>query len=74
MEEDARTLFRKIIKTISAAILWLMVNNIFGIYFGWMFFYAVPTLGNYIFYVFLVSSLGALLYYFYKVWKPYLGS
>jgi hypothetical protein len=74
MEDDARTLFRKIVKTISAAILWLMVNNIIGIYFGWMFFYDSPTLGNYIFYAFMLSSLAALLYYFYKVWKPYLGS
>ena len=72
MEGDVPRLFRKLVKTLSAAIIWLMVNNIIGLYLGWMFFHGTPTLGNYIFYVFLLGTLTLLILYFIKVWKEYI--
>ena len=71
MEEDITKIFRKIVKTLSAGILWLLVNMSIGIYFGWMFFYASITIGNIIFYVFMLSTLVFLIYYLKKVWREY---
>lgn len=71
MEEDASRLLRKVVKTMSAAIVWLLINMTFGIYFGWMFFYQKPTIGNYIFYGFMGISLAFLILYLRKVWKEY---
>ena len=72
MEEDASKFLKKIVRTIGIAILWLMINMTVGIYFGWMFFYNSPTLGNFIFYGWMVLSLVLVLWYLYKVWKAYI--
>jgi hypothetical protein len=72
MEEDASRFLKKIVRTIAIAILWLMINMTFGIYLGWMFFYGSPTLGNFIFWGWMVLSLVLVLWYLYKVWKSYL--
>jgi len=69
MEEDASRFLKKIVKTLSAALLWMIVNTVMGIYFGWMFFADSPGPGNYIFYAWMLISLGALLYYFNRIWK-----
>jgi hypothetical protein len=71
MEEDASRLLRKVVKTMSAAIVWLLINMTFGIYFGWMFYYKNPTIGNYIFYAFMGISLVLFILYIRKVWKEY---
>lgn len=71
MEEDASRLLRKVVKTMSAAIIWLLVNMTIGIYFGWMFFYSKPTLGNYVFYSFMALTAVLLILYLRKVWKEY---
>jgi hypothetical protein len=72
MEEDAARFLKKIVKTLSAALLWMLVNMTVGIYLGWLFFHSVPTLGNYLFYGWMLLSLVALLWYLYKVWKEYI--
>lgn len=72
MEEDASRLLQKVVKTLTAAIVWLLVNMIFGIYFGWMFFYDTPTIGNIIFYVFMAGTLVLMLRYFYRLWKEHI--
>ncbi len=69
MEDDAAEFLRKIVKTLSAALVWLLFVMIMGIYNGWFFFHRSPTLGNYIFYSIAVLSLVALLWYFYRVWR-----
>jgi hypothetical protein len=69
MEEDASRLLRKVIKTMSAAILWLLFNMTIGIYFGWMFFYTTPSLGNYIFYVFMAGTLVWMVVYLKRLWR-----
>lgn len=69
MEDDAADFLKKIVKTLSMAILWLLILMTMGIYNGWMFFGAAPTLGNYIFYIYAILSFFAVLYYFYRVWR-----
>jgi hypothetical protein len=69
MENDAKDFLLRIVRTIIAALLWLIVNVFIGIYMGWMFFYESPTTGNYIFYCWMLISLVVLLFYFRKLWN-----
>ena len=69
MEEDATRLLIKIVKTISIVIVWMMVTMIFGIYFGWFFYYQTPTIGNIICYLFIAITLVLVLIYFRILWK-----
>ena len=69
MEEDAKELLRRTLMTVSVGSLWLLVNSTFGLMFGWFFFDKRPTLGNYIFYVWFLLSLGGIIWYFIKTWK-----
>ena len=50
-------------------LLWLIINMTFGIYFEWLFFDERPTIGNYIFYLFMVGSLLWMIRYNYRLWK-----
>ena len=72
MEDDASKFLKKIVKTLSAALVWLLIIVIIGIYFGWMFFSETPSIGNFIFYGWMVLSLVALLRYLFIVWKDHL--
>ena len=74
MEEDASRLLVKVVKTISIAIVWLIVTMIIGIYFGWFFYYKTPTLGNFICYLFNTVTLVLVLIYLKKLWKEEIQS
>jgi len=69
MEEDAARLLVKVVKTISIAIVWMIVTMIIGIYFGWFFYYKTPTLGNIICYLFNTATLVLVLIYLKRLWK-----
>jgi hypothetical protein len=69
MENDARDFLLRVVKTLIAALLWMVVNVFVGIYMGWMFFFTIPTTGNYIFYAWMLGSLVLMLYYFRSVWR-----
>ena len=69
MEEDATRLLIKIVKTISIVIVWMMVTMIFGIYFGWFFYYKTPTIGNIICYLLIAITLVLVLIYLRRLWK-----
>ncbi|MEP7258991.1 MAG: hypothetical protein ABI687_11390 [Flavitalea sp.] len=72
MEDDASNFLKKIVKTLSAALIWLLMIAITGIYFGWMFFSETPSTGNFIFYAWMILTLGALLRYLFITWKDHL--
>lgn len=59
----------KVSASMSVGLLWLIINMTLGIYFEWLFFYEKPTLGNYIFYFFMIASLIWMIRYNYKLWK-----
>lgn len=69
MENDAKDFLLRVVRTLTSALLWLIVNVFIGIYMGWMFFYSKPTAGNYIFYIWMLGSLIALVFYFRKLWS-----
>jgi hypothetical protein len=69
MDHEVKVYFRKIMKSFSAGLLWLMVFATSGLFFklgylnkGWHWYNAV-------FYVLLVLTLLLLLRFFYHVWR-----
>lgn len=68
-DPEVKRYFRKILNTISVGLSWMMAAATAGFYFG----LAVPEgnlrLGNIIYYVMLLATLGLLIAYFYKLWS-----
>jgi hypothetical protein len=69
MEPDMIEFLVRIVQTLSMGLLWLLVNMTVGIYFGFGFFEDTPSIGNYIYYLFFLLTLGLLIFYFRKKWK-----
>lgn len=68
-ETDVQDFLQRIARSFLAAAVCLFLNMTLGIYGGWFFFKNRPSLGNIIFYVWLVISVSALLWYLYKTWN-----
>jgi hypothetical protein len=69
MENDARRFLNKIVTTIGLGLLWLFINMTMGLYNRWFFFLDKPTVGNYIFYGWVILSLMGLLIIYRRIWK-----
>lgn len=69
MEPEVRAFLVKIVKSMSIAILWMLLNMTFGIFFDFGFIHSSVTIANIIFYIFLLGSLSALIWYLLKIWK-----
>jgi hypothetical protein len=69
MEEDVKDFLKRIVWSISAGLLYLMINSTAGIMFGFLFFDDKPGLSNYIFYGWLALSTFFLLRLLIKWWK-----
>jgi hypothetical protein len=69
MEPDVRKYLRKILYSLVFGLLWLYSNAIIGIYFEYGIIAGKPTIGNFLFYAWLVGTLAALLRYYYRTWK-----
>jgi NADH:ubiquinone oxidoreductase subunit 3 (subunit A) len=68
-EPDVRQFLKRIIQTISAGLLFLLLHMTFGLYFNWAFFEGSIRLGNMVYYIIFLVSLGGLVYYYYRLWK-----
>ncbi len=71
MEPDVKAFLLVILNSISMAMIWLMLNMTFGIYFNFAFFDTGVSVGNILFYIFLITSFLFLLYYLRKKWKGF---
>ena len=69
MEPEMKNFLAKIATSISWVLLWMLVNSTVGIGFNFAFFETSPSIGNYIFYVWLVGSFIFLVVYLSKKWK-----
>ena len=69
MEPDAKELLVKVSKSLGTGLIWLMINMTAGIYLGWLFFGDHMTVGNYVFYAFMILSLAGLIWYNVRLWK-----
>ena len=69
MEPDVKDFLQRVVWSISAGMLYLIINTTMGIWGGWLFFYETPTLGNYIFYAWLLFSTIVLIRLLIRWWK-----
>lgn len=69
MEEDVKDFLQRIVWSISAGLIWLLINMTAGIFGGWLFFKDRPSAGNIIFYIWMIVSLAFLLRFYYRTWS-----
>jgi hypothetical protein len=70
MEPELKIFFAKIVKSLSMAVLWMLINMTLGIFFDFGFIHSSITLGNILFYIFFLTTLSGLVWYLLKMWKP----
>jgi uncharacterized membrane protein YpjA len=69
MEPGIREFFKRLVTSISLLVLWMIVNMVIGIKYGYAFFENKIQLSNIIFYVWIVASFIALIFLYIKIWK-----
>jgi len=68
MEDEARAFLLKVVRSLSMALTWLFINMTLGIYNELMVFDDRPSVGNIIFYIWLVLSLAFLIRFLARTW------
>ena len=68
-EPDVKKFLTKIVVTISAVLLWMLINSTIGIGLNYAFFNDEPKAINYLFYAWFLITLGLLIFYCRKKWK-----
>ena len=69
MEPDVALFLKKIVWSLSAALVWMLVNTLFGIRLRYMLFAEGHSLGSFIFYGWLVASFFLMMKLYRKWWK-----
>ena len=69
MEEDAKQFLLRVLRSLTAGLLWLFINMTLGIYLGLLLFDDKPSTANFIFYAWFVLSLVLLIRYLIKIWS-----
>jgi len=68
MDPEVTKYFRKILNSLFAFLMWLFINVTAGIYFGLAFSENYSSFVHVLFFIWLVISLGLLLWYLYRTW------
>lgn len=68
-EPDIRIYLRKVLKTVSAGMLFSLFHMTVGIYLNWGFFEGTIGIGNIIYYFLFLGTLGGFIYYLLRVWR-----
>ncbi len=69
VEPEVKDFLKRVVLTVLFGLLWMMFNMTLGLYFELLFIDEKITVGNIIYYVFLVSSLILLIRFYYRTWK-----
>ncbi len=69
MEEETKQFLLLIVNTISIVLIWMMVNVLVGIYFGFAFFEDKPTWKNITYYIVFLISLFFIARYLFRKWR-----
>ena len=69
MDPEVAKYFKKILNSLFAGLFWMLINITVGIYFKLAYSNAYPGYVHVLFYVWLVASLGLLLWYLYRQWR-----
>ncbi|MFO0452439.1 MAG: hypothetical protein ACK52I_27905, partial [Pseudomonadota bacterium] len=68
-EHEIIDFLKRVLQSVSTGMLFLLIHMTFGLYLNWGFFEEKITIGNIIYYIFLISSFISLMYYYYRLWK-----
>jgi uncharacterized membrane protein YcaP (DUF421 family) len=71
MEPEVRAFLVRIMQSLSMTMVFLLINMTIGIYFNFAFFDDTPSLGNYIYGIFLIASFILLIVYLKRKWKGF---
>jgi ABC-type glycerol-3-phosphate transport system permease component len=69
MEPEAKKYLLKVLNSLSLGLLWLALNVLGGLYWGYAIIEQKLSLSNVLFFAWFVLSLIALLYCYYRIWK-----
>jgi len=69
MDPEVKKYFIKILYSLSFGLLWMALNVTAGIYWEMGFISNGLSILNIAFFVWLLFSLGLLLYYYYRTWR-----
>jgi hypothetical protein len=71
MEPGVKEYLLRILNTLSLGLLWMAINSTAGIMYDLAFVHEHATIGNILFYIWFVISLGVYLWWVIRVWsKP----
>jgi hypothetical protein len=68
-EPDIRDYLRKVLKTVSVGLVFLLFHMTVGIFLNWAFFEGSMAIGNMVYYLVLVTTLAGMINYLIRVWK-----
>jgi hypothetical protein len=69
MEPDVRKYLFKVLNSLCYGLLWLALNVLGGLYWGYATVNGKLSAGNILFYTWFILSLAALLYSYYRIWS-----
>jgi hypothetical protein len=69
IEPEVTKFMWRIVRTLSAGLLWMLLQVVAGIMPGYAFIEDRLTWWNAGYYLFFLLSLGLLIYYFYRLWR-----
>ncbi|HEY2721312.1 MAG TPA: hypothetical protein VGI82_06290 [Chitinophagaceae bacterium] len=69
MEPDTKKYLLRVLNSLFAGLLWMALNVLGGLYFGFAIVEKKLSISNILFFVWFLFSLLALLYYFFRIWR-----
>jgi len=69
MEPDVRKYLFKVLNSLCYGLLWLALNVLAGLYWGYATVNGKLSVKNILFYAWFILSLAALLYSYYRIWS-----
>jgi hypothetical protein len=69
MEPEAKKYLLKVLNSLSFGLLWLGLNVLGGLYWGYAIIEQKLSFSNILYFAWFVLSLMALLYCYYRIWR-----
>jgi tellurite resistance protein TehA-like permease len=69
LEPEVKDFLKRIVWSVFIGLLWLMLNTTFGIYLNLLVVEDKISIGNIVYYLFLLLSLAGLIWFYYRIWK-----
>lgn len=69
MEPGIKEFLKRLAVSISTVLIWMLINSTVGIMWGYAFFDVSVSIGNIIYYIWLVVSFAVLIYFLVKYWR-----